>query len=182
MGLSHHPSARLRAEFCIGDVAPGTALAIAAHVTACESCAGLVRESPAGPETLWRPDAEGCSTLTSRLPPLLRDIARTRWRKVSDDVSICSLRGVNGLGEAVCLLRAAPGANIILPCHVGIILGLSGRASAPCGVLDPGDLIEIDSPIQGLADPSNGLLALVIGDDELYRGLAQSLAEPDVSS
>jgi hypothetical protein len=101
---------------------------------------------------------------------LLRDIPRTRWRDISRDVSVCSLRGVSGLGETVCLLRAAPGANIVLPSHVDLILGLSGRASGGFGVLDPADLIEIANPAHGMADPSNGLLVLVIGSDELYRG------------
>ena len=176
MSLSHHPSARLRAEYRIGDVAPGTALAVAAHAAGCESCALSVREPPAPPATLWRPDADGLRPLKARLPPLLRDIPRTRWRNVSRGVSVCCLRGVSGLGEAVCLLRAAPGANIVLPSHVDLILGLSGRASAPCGVLDPGDLIEIHGRVDGMADPSNGLLALVIGDDGLPRGFSQPFA------
>ena len=177
---SHHPSARLRAEYRIGDVAPGTALAIAAHATACESCALLVREPPACPETLWRPDAKGRKPLKARLPPLLRNIPRTRWRNVSSDVSVCSLRGVSGLGEAVCLLHAAPGANIVLPSHVDLVLGLTGRASGCSGgcfgVLDAGDLIEIANQAQAIADPLEGLLALLIGDDELYRGSPRLLA------
>jgi anti-sigma factor ChrR (cupin superfamily) len=176
MSLSHHPSARLRAEYRIGDVAPGTALAVAAHATGCESCALAVREPLAPPATLWRPDAEGLRPLKARLPPLLRDIPRTRWRNVSRGVSVCCLRGVSGLGESVCLLRAAPGANIVLPSHVDLILGLSGRASASCGVLDRGDLIEIRGPVDGVADPSNGLLALVIGDDGLPHGFSRPLA------
>jgi anti-sigma factor ChrR (cupin superfamily) len=176
MCLSHHPSARLRAEYRIGDVAPGTALAVAAHVTACESCARLVREPTARPETLWRLGAEGRKPLTARLPPLLRNIPRSRWRNVSPDVSVCSLRGVSGLGEAVCLLRAAPGANIVLPSHVDVILGLAGRASGCFGVFEAADLIEICDQAQGLADPAEGLLALVIGDDELYRGFPRLLA------
>ncbi|HEX4741998.1 MAG TPA: hypothetical protein VH353_11765 [Caulobacteraceae bacterium] len=76
----------------------------------------------------------------------------------------------------MCLLRAAPGANIVLPSHVDLILGLRGRASASCGVLDPGDLIEIRGPVDGMADPSNGLLALVVGDDGLPRGFSQPFA------
>jgi anti-sigma factor ChrR (cupin superfamily) len=176
MCLSHHPSARLRAEYRIGDVSPGTALAVAAHATACESCALLVREPPAPPEKLWRPDAEGRKPLKARLPPLLRNIPRTRWRNLSRDVSVCSLCGVSGLGEAVCLLRAAPGANIVLPSHVDLILGLTGRASGCFGVLDAVDLIEIANQAHGMADPSKGLLALVIGDDELYRGFPRRLA------
>jgi putative transcriptional regulator len=176
MLLSHHPSARLRAQYRIGDVAPGVALAVAAHATGCELCALSVREPPAGPETLWRLDCEEGKPLKALLPPLLRDIPRTRWRNVSAGVSVCCLRGVSGLGETVCLLRAAPGADVPLPSQVELILGLSGRASAWCGVLEPGDLIELTKPLQGAADPSRGLLALVTGDDELYRGFPEQLA------
>jgi anti-sigma factor ChrR (cupin superfamily) len=167
---THHPSARLCAEYRIGDVAPGTALAVAAHASGCESCALLVGDPPAPPETLWKSEAEGRKPLKARLPPLLRDIPRTRWRHVSRDVSVCSLRGVSGLGEAVCLLRVAPGANIVLPSHADLILGLSGRASGGFGVLSSGDLIEISNPERGVAEPSKGFLALVVGDDGLYRG------------
>jgi hypothetical protein len=173
---SHHPSARLRDEYKIGDVAPGMALAVATHATACTSCAQLFGEPCAPVETLWRPEAEGARGLNARLPPLLRDIPRTRWRSISPDVWLCSLRGVSGLGEAVCLLRAAPGASIVLPGHVDLILGLGGGASSACGVLYPADLIEIADPIEGVADPSKGLLALVTGDDELPRGLSSALA------
>jgi putative transcriptional regulator len=166
---SHHPSARLRAEYRIGDVAPGTALAVAAHATACEACALLFGEPPATPGAQWRPEAEGRKALNSRLPPLLRDIPRTRWRNVAPDVSVCCLRGVSGLGETVCLLRAAPGADIVLPTQADLVLVVSGRASCESGVIGAGDLIEIDSPARGLSDPSHGVLALVIGDDALFR-------------
>jgi hypothetical protein len=125
---------------------------------------------------MWLPDAEGRKALKVRLPPLLRNIPRTRWRNVSHDVSVCSLRGVSGLGEAVCLLRAAPGAKIVLPRHADLILGLTGRASGCFGVLDAADLIEIANQAHGMADPSEGLLALVIGDDELYCGSRRRLA------
>ena len=167
---SHHPSARLREEYKVGDVAPGTALAVAAHATACESCARLIREPPARAETLWRPDADGRKPLLkARLPPLLRSIQRTRWRNVARDVSVCALRGVSGLGEAVYLLRAAPGANFVLPSHADLVLGLAGRASGGSCVLDGADLIEVTSETHEMADSLKGFLALVIGDDELYR-------------
>ena len=139
-------------------------------------CALLVREPPAPPEILWRPGAEGRKPFKARLPPLLRDIPRTRWRNISPGVSVCFLRGVSGLGEAVCLLRAAPGANFVLPSQVDLILGLSGSASGCYGVLNPGDLVELDNPARGMVDPSEELLALVIGDDELYRGFPRLLA------
>jgi hypothetical protein len=169
--LSHHPSARLCAEYRIGDVSPGAALAVAAHATGCGSCALLVNDPPAPPHLLWRLDGDEGKPLNAALPPLLRDIPRTRWRNVSIEVSVCSLRGVNGLGEAVCLLRAAPGANIVLPSNTELILALRGGASGGCfGVLSPGDLFEIPSPARGVADPTNGFLALIIGDDGLYRG------------
>ncbi|MDB5482846.1 MAG: hypothetical protein JWO83_3899 [Caulobacteraceae bacterium] len=74
------------------------------------------------------------------------------------------------------MLRAAPGANIVLPSHVDLILGLTGRASGCFGVLDAADLLEIANQAHGMADPSKGLLALVIGDDELYRGSPRLLA------
>jgi hypothetical protein len=125
---------------------------------------------------LWSLDGDERKPLNAALPPLLRDIPRTRWRNVSPGVSVCSLRGVNGLGEAVCLLRAAPGANIILPSNIEIILALRGGASGGCfGVLSPGDLFEVRSPGQALADPSKGFLALIIGDDGLYRGYVHEL-------
>jgi putative transcriptional regulator len=159
---------RLRAEYRIGDVAPGTALAVAAHATGCESCALLFGELPATLNTRWLPEAEGRKPLNARLPPLLRDIPRTRWRNVAPDVSVCCLRGVSGLGESVCLLRAAPGADVVLPSHADLVLILSGGASCDSGAIGAGDLIEITSPARGMSDPQ-GLLALVIGDDALFR-------------
>ena len=176
MDLSHHPSRRLCEEYRIGDIAPGMALAVAVHATACDSCALLLREPRANPETLWRCETEGRKPLGSHLPPLLRDIARARWRKISPGVSVSFLRGVSGLGEAACLLRSAPGADIVLPSQVELILGLSGRASAHCGVLGSGDLIEITRSIRGTADPLLGLLALIIGDDGLDRGFSGPFA------
>jgi hypothetical protein len=69
----------------------------------------------------------------------------------------------------VCLLRAAPGADIVLPSQADLVLILSGGASCDSGALGAGDLIEIGSPTRGMSDPSQGLLALVIGDDALFR-------------
>lgn len=169
MCLCHHPSTRLCAEYRIGDIAPGAALAVAAHASGCRACAILVGEPAAPPEARWAVEAEAGKPLKARLPPLLRDIPRTRWRDVSRGVSVCSLRGVNGLGEAVCLLRASPGANVVLTSHADLVLGLSGGASASFGVICAGDLIEIANPACWMADPSKGLLALVTGDDGLYR-------------
>jgi anti-sigma factor ChrR (cupin superfamily) len=175
MGRSYHPSARLRSEYRLGDIAPGAALAVATHLSACDTCATRVQEPPSPRQMAWRPSSDVKKPLDAALPPLLRDIPRGRWRKVSRGVSVASLHGVSGLGEAVCLLRVGPGADVTLPSQVRIVLGVSGSARGDFGELSAGDLIELTAAAPATADPQAGWLALVVGDDGLYRGLFDRL-------
>jgi anti-sigma factor ChrR (cupin superfamily) len=163
------------AEYRAGDISPGAALAVAAHVSACPACALLVQEPLTATTAAWAPEADGRKPLDATLPPLLRKVPRGRWRRTSLGVTVVSLTGVSGLGEAVFLLRAAPGADILLPAQADLVLGVAGAARGASGGLSTGDLIEIDRPLQARADPDAGLLALVVGDDGLYRELFDRL-------
>jgi anti-sigma factor ChrR (cupin superfamily) len=170
MGIAHHPTARLSAEYRAGDIAPGAALAVTAHISACPRCAALLQEPPMAPGAAWTPSSIPPSPVSAALPPLLRGAARGRWRRVSPGVSVAELRAVSGLGEAAYLLRATAPTQIVLPPEADILLVLAGGAQAPSGSLSPGDLVETSGAIQIDVVATGGLLALLVGDDGLYRG------------
>lgn len=171
MGPSFHPSARLCSEYRIGDIAPGAALAVATHLSACAACATLAEEPEGAADRAWTPAPAAGSSLEAVLPPLLRDISRSPWRNLSHGVSVSALAGVSGLGEAVYLLRARPGAEVPLSDHADILLMIDGAADLDAQRLGPGDFVALAAPAEALADAELGALALVVGDDDLYRGL-----------
>jgi putative transcriptional regulator len=174
MGLSHHPSAELRADYHVGNVSPGAAIAVAVHLSLCEQCALLVQEEPRSAEAPWIPSwSTPGADLARSLPPMLAAVPRGRWRRVGRGAAAAPLQEVSGLAESVHLVRLRPGAALPFGVSAELLVLLGGGIIAPLGDMHPGDLLEL-GPLGGReirGHPEAGALALVVGDDTLYRGL-----------
>ena len=180
MVVSHHPSAEMRSDYRIGNLAPGAALTVAAHLALCRECALVVGDRPRATGLAHRPmQAAGGGPRSpaadfspERLPRVLRDIPLGKWRRVGPGVRASRLQGVSGIAESVHFLRASAGARLRLP-RTGLLLVLSGAIATPARQFGLGAFLELaDLPSRkARADPVAGCLCLIVGEGDLYRGL-----------
>jgi anti-sigma factor ChrR (cupin superfamily) len=187
MGASQHPSTELRSNYAIGNLAPGAALAIAAHIDLCRACRlALARMDthantdfdittparrsprPAAPiPSAARPPLDAGAEPS--LPASLKGVAVGAWRRSGPGVRTGPLEGAAGLGESVHMLIARRGA--FLPSgRPGFLLVLGGLLHAGATTYQAGDFLELTGP----DDPrfragATGCRCLVVGDDALYR-------------
>jgi anti-sigma factor ChrR (cupin superfamily) len=185
MVLSHHPSAEMRSDYRIGNLAPGAALTVAAHLALCRECALVIGDRPreigfAHPSlqaTGRRRRSPAVDPPPERLPRVLRDIPLGKWRWVGPGVRVNRLQGVSGIAESVHLLRVSAGARFHLPA-AHVLLVLSGAIATLTRQFGPGAFLELaDLPSRKVrADTVAGCLCLVVGEDDLYRGLLGRLA------
>lgn len=171
-----HPSAQLSADYRVGDITPGAALAIAVHLAACLSCCLAVQEQARRRDEQWTRAIEpGAIAADAALPPMLQGTPRGQWRRVGRGVAAAQLQGVSGLAQSAQLVRAAPGAKLALPEDLDILVGLGGSIDGDWGELSVGGLIEPAVSAVARADPKAGFLGLAIGSDTLYRGFFSRL-------
>jgi putative transcriptional regulator len=185
MVVSLHPSAEMRSDYRIGNLAPGAALTVAAHLALCRECALVLGDGPRETGLAHRPmqavgdrrRSPAADLPPERLPRVLRDIPLGKWRWVGPGVRVNRLQGVSGIAESVHLLRASAGARLHLP-QTHVLLVLSGAIATSARRFGPGAFLELaDLPSRKVrADAASGCLCLVVGDDDLYRGLLGRLA------
>lgn len=177
MGVWQHPSAELRTNYAIGNLAPGAALAVAAHLDLCESCRAASgrservqrlrrtagRSSPAG--------ATPESNTLAGLPPSIEKLPIGRWRRTRSGVRTAPLNAAAGLGESVHLLKVAPTAWAPLPAAAELALVLDGVLHHGAMTYTAGDFLELETLREGKAQAGAriGCLCLVVGDETLYR-------------
>lgn len=173
---AQHPGAQLCADYRVGDITPGAALAVAVHLAACPTCCLTVQEPARRADQRWAPLQEsGSPAAAAALPPPLRDTPRGRWSRIASGTSAARFEGVSGLGQSVQLVRAAPGARFPLPPSLDILVGLGGSISGDWGELAAGGLVEQRQPGVASADPTTGFLGLAVGSDRLYQGFLSRL-------
>lgn len=159
MTATRHPTAQLRSDYAAANIAPGAALAVAVHLEYCPVCAigteamsgpGETLASDAGGEPIGylrragaRPAAAGGE---KPLPRPLRGAPLGRWRWLRPGVQVAPIHGVSGFGEAVYLLKAAPGAPAPLAREaVQQLVVLEGGLHAGEETYGPGDFVDASS-------------------------------------
>jgi anti-sigma factor ChrR (cupin superfamily) len=178
MGVWQHPSAELRSNYAIGNLAPGAALAVAAHLELCESCrsaSGRTERVQRLRRTAGRASAQEAAAepkaLAAELPPSLEKLPVGRWRRIRSGVRAAPLKGAAGLGESVHLLKIAPTARAPLPTAAEFVLVLDGVLHQDAMTYKVGDFLELGALRGGKpqAGARIGCLCLVVGDETLYR-------------
>lgn len=177
MTISAHPSPALRQDYARGQVSPGVALALEAHLALCPVCALATdslgrarRRAPAAAQPRGEAHPEPSHPAAEdELSASLEARRSGRWRRLSPRLKLAPLGGVSGLGEAVRLLNAAPGASLapLASADVEVVVALEGAARSGQIQYGPGDLLE--NPAEALrraeADPVQGFRALVVSVD-----------------
>ncbi len=176
-----HPSAVLLSDYSRGALAPGAALAVAAHLDLCRLCrlalgrmesrlvtTATSRNVPDG-GLADAPGRHEAPSAAGPLPRALRRVAIGRWRPAGQGVTSAPLRAVSGLGETVHLLRAAPGAPFALPDTAEFLLVATGAVRVGLTRYASGDFLDLAATRaqHATADALTGCLCLVVGADEL---------------
>jgi anti-sigma factor ChrR (cupin superfamily) len=180
VSISKHLSAELLSTYRLGDIAPGAALAVEAHIGLCEQCrceAGLTERPEQNPGSVT-PAIEGqyCAGVPDDAsaagvgPPALGRVATGPWRRVAQGVRHSQLAGVSGLGESVHLVTAEPTAPLSLPRAAHLLVVLRGAVRAGGIVHSRGDVIDkAGVHLKGArVDGASDCLCLVVGDDDLF--------------
>jgi hypothetical protein len=161
MGIRHHPTAQLISDYVTANISPGVALAVAMHLESCTICAlaASTASRPAGPERIGRADPPSESALSA--------VAMGPWIGLRKGVLGAVTSAVSGLGEAVYLLKAEPGADIGTASvrHAFLILVLKGRVKADGRTVSAGDLLELATPPEVLLADTPGASLLVVAED-----------------
>jgi len=181
MGVSQHPSAGLRSNYAIGNLAPGAALAVNGHIELCETCRlslGRAERTYRNARSHLKSGASSEAAVPATgleafgpLPAAVRALPVGRWRRVRNGVRAAPLTGAAGLGEAVYLVAAKPAAPLPLPPAAEFVLVLDGALHDGTITYKAGDFLE-GGAARGSARRAGariGCLCLVVGDDTLYR-------------
>lgn len=179
MGITHHPSAQLVADYLIANTSPGVALAVAAHIERCPKC-GL-RAAVAGGGSgqtefaSLRVSELGAEIAPRSRPGALGQVQLQPWAALGEGIEGALALNASGLGEVVYVLRAAAKSDIG-PANLKsafVLLVTEGALTIDGRRLRAGDLVEIAaSPAVALADPSKGVSLLVVADEK-PRGLGR---------
>jgi len=175
MPVDRHPSQEARSAYKAGDVSPGTALALTVHAERCAVCRVDI-------QSLFAPARGGRSRSQGRLgrhaatdapvagvtSPTLAGLRQSPWRWRAPGVRTAELHGASGLGEAVHLLRLAPGCA--MPPRAVAALAqavvLEGLLHDDEEAFGPGDYIDLE--VQPLRRPAAGrpagCLCLIVTD------------------
>jgi putative transcriptional regulator len=192
--VSHHPAEDSLLDYALGKLAPGAALAVAAHLEACPHCrqeaAFLERVGGAviaADETAALPAgaldralaALDAPTPRPAAPPagLPRALAGRRigrWRWAGPGVRIAWLTEAAAAGEHLYLLKARPGVKLPRHGHHGRerVTVLAGAFLDGGKRYGPGDLCECDAcdEHQPVAGPEGECVCLVATEGRLRLG------------
>jgi putative transcriptional regulator len=175
MPAERHPSQQLRAAYRAGDTSPGTALALSVHAERCPVCrvdmqtlVEAARDERASGGRSRRSRTKPAAPIDGVESRALAELQQSPWRWLAPGVRAAELHGASGLGEAVCLLKLAPGATLparALPALSQIVV-LGGALRDGGESFPAGDYIEIESqPLtRPVADRPDGCLCLVVTD------------------
>lgn len=148
---AHHPSAQALANFLIGDCSPGAALLVARHVEMCAQCAARIQAMGA-------------------VGGAAGEVGYEPGQMLRPGVEISRVHGATGIGEAVLLVRAAPGEPLPFdePLLAAEILVLEGGFSADGQTYGVGDFLSLeDRPVrEALSHPQTGCAYLAACHDE----------------
>jgi putative transcriptional regulator len=174
MPAERHPSQQLRAAYRAGDTSPGTALALSVHAERCPVCRVdmLSLVEPAQDE---RAGGRSRGGRTKAAVPIdgvesraIGELQQSRWRWLAPGVRAAELHGASGLGEAVSVVKLAPGAALparSLPSLSQIVV-LGGALRDGGESFPAGDYVEAESqPLtRPVADRPDGCLCLLVTD------------------
>ena len=181
MGITHHPSAQLVADYLIANISPGVAPVVAAHIERCPKC-GLRATVAAGdagqPEFMSVNMSElGAEVAPRSRPGALGGIQLQPWTTLGQGVEGALALNTSGLGEVVYVLRVAPKGEISATTlkSAFALLVMEGALTIDGRRLRAGDMVEVTaSPTSVSADSSKGVSLLVVAD-ERPRGLGRGL-------
>lgn len=149
MAPTHHPSAQALANFLIGDCSPGAALLLSRHVEACPRCASRVQALGA---------AEVAPT----------ELSNGETQVLQPGLELTAVIGASGLGEAVYLIKAAPGLALPAdrPQQLAELLVIEGSLLADGKAYRKGDFLALDdTPKKELVSGPSGCTCLVTAHD-----------------
>lgn len=182
MPPSHHPSAEIRSASVAGDIAPGAALAVAMHVEFCPVCAigmeamsGMPHKPPRGSAASGQAHLSFAATEVderpARDPPVVQKLGDRplgRWRWIWPGLRLAHVGEASGLGEAVYLLRASPGAALPFGAAAGLgpLVVLDGGFTAEGETFRRGDFLDLETraPPRASADREAGCHCLIVTD------------------
>lgn len=158
MNVRHHPSLAMRSDYAAGNLAPGAALALALHLKLCPACAIAIEtmggaSQGAGADAAARGAPSGGRSFTAQDRPrparpqtgLFETLEASRagpWWPAGRGLRIAALKGVSGLGEAVFLLKARPGARFKPSSGLEQLLVLEGSFEDQGRNYEAGDFVE----------------------------------------
>jgi anti-sigma factor ChrR (cupin superfamily) len=189
MPADRHPSQEVRAAYKAGNISPGTALALTVHAERCAVCrvdiqslvtparGGRVRarrrHGPHGATDEPAPGVTSCS---------LAELRQSPWRWRAPGVRTAELHGASGLGEAVHLLRLAPGRALASRAAAALAQAVVLEGSVRDGgeTFGPGDYIDAAArPLQGpVIANAGGCLCLIVTDGSWPRPGLTGLLSP----
>jgi len=156
MAPTHHPSAQALANFLIGDCSPGAALLLTRHVEYCPRCASRVQ-------------ALGAAGVAPS------ELSNGETQVLQPGLEFTAVNGASGLGEAVYLVKAAPGVTLPLdlPQPVAELLVIEGALLADGKPYRKGDFLALDeTPKKELVSGPSGCTCLVAAHDPDGDGAA----------
>jgi putative transcriptional regulator len=184
MPADRHPSQEARAAYKAGDISPGTALALTLHAERCAVCRvdiqSLFRPARGGRSAARRPVAD--DPIGNAASPALGALRQSPWRWLGPGVKVAEIYGASGLGEAVHLLKLAPG-RAMPPRAVAALaqaVVLEGGLRDGAEAFGPGDYIDVETqPLRRpLAERPGGCLCLVVTDGSWPRRGLGGLLSP----
>lgn len=187
MTIHNHPSAELRQAYAEGALSPGASLALESHLALCPVCALSVESLGRGRR--WRRPGNNHGKRDAAAAPSASAQAELRaslearragpWRRLSGGVRIAALAGASGLGEAVYLIEADPGASLraVSAGDVEYVLVLSGGVAGLSTLHEAGDLVAAPRTAleEATAHPQEGACGLVVSVDSWPRSLITRL-------
>jgi putative transcriptional regulator len=171
MGISEHVSAEMLSDLIGGELSPGLALAVCAHLDLCRTCcdvaraAGLPEKAKPEPEPVLATPQPGALSRT----PSLRSLTLGRKQRIGKGLAHSPVLGVSGLGESVHLVEISPGAPLDLPVSGEWLLILNGSLQTRRATYGCGDFLgRSGGLLDGALAGGSGCDCLVVGDEELY--------------
>jgi anti-sigma factor ChrR (cupin superfamily) len=135
------------ANFLIGDCSPGAALLLTRHVESCPRCASRVQ-------------ALGAAGVAPA------ELSNGETRVLRSGLELTAVNGASGLGEAVYLIKAAPGLALTAPQSLAELLVIEGSLTADGKAYRKGDFLALDeTPKKELVSGASGCTCLVTTHD-----------------
>jgi putative transcriptional regulator len=167
MPISRHPSQEERAAYKAGDTSPGAALALTVHAERCAVCRVDIQSlvAPARGARVGRKAAAPVEGVESHA---LGELRQAPWRWLAPGLRAAELRGASGLGEAVYLLKLAPGRAVpprALAATAQMVV-LGGGLQDGQETLQAGDYVDIAAQRlrRAVARRPDGCICLVVTD------------------